>query len=78
VTARRESSVSRYVIRVEGRLSTALTSAFPALVATQQSQTVLHGTIVDQVTLHGVLARLRSLGVDVVEVHRLPDCGDAG
>jgi hypothetical protein len=65
--------VSHYLIRVEGLLSTELTSAFPALDATTQEQTVLHGKIVDQDALAGVLARLRSLGVDVVEVHRVPD-----
>jgi hypothetical protein len=64
--------VSRYLIRVEGLLSHDLTSAFPALDAIQEDQTVLHGAIADQETLRGVLDRLRSLGADVVEVHRLP------
>ena len=65
--------MSRYVIRVEGLLSAGLTSAFPSLDTTQQSHTVLHGRLEDQSDLARVLARLRSLDVDVVEVHRIPE-----
>jgi hypothetical protein len=65
-------TVNHYVIRVEGRLSAATASAFPAMAAKHQTQTVLHGGFDDQRALGGVLSRLRSLGIDVVEIHRLP------
>jgi len=64
--------MGHYVIRVEGALSDGFVSAFPALESSQLAHTVLHGTLEDQAALSGVLAQLRSLGVDVVEVHRIP------
>jgi hypothetical protein len=36
-------------------------------------ETVLHGPLRDQAALHGLLARLQTLGVKVVEVRRLHD-----
>jgi hypothetical protein len=65
--------MGHYVIRVEGSLSAGLTSAFPSLVADQHAETVVYGLLEDQSALAGVLDRLRCLGVDVVEVLRLPD-----
>jgi hypothetical protein len=37
-----------------------------------QVDTVLYG-VSDQAALHGLLARLQALGIDVVEVRRLPE-----
>jgi len=65
--------VSHYVIRVEGRLSAGLVGAFASLDAVQDTHTVLHGAFADQTTLIGVLNRLRTLGLDVVEIHQLPE-----
>jgi hypothetical protein len=42
-------------------------------VRSQELRTSLRGVFVDQAELHGFLARLRAFGLDVVEVHRLPD-----
>jgi hypothetical protein len=64
--------MSRYLIRVEGQLSPGVTSAFPSLDSQQYAETVLHGQLEDQSALAGVLEHLRRLGVDVVEVHRIP------
>ena len=36
-------------------------------------ETVLHGEIVDQAALHGVLDRVQALGLELIEVRRLPD-----
>ena len=36
-------------------------------------ETVVHGPIPDQAALHGLLARLETFGVQVVEVRRLHD-----
>jgi hypothetical protein len=66
--------MSRYLIRVEGELSAAATSAFPSLDSRQFDQSVVHGPLPDQCALAGVLDHLRRLGVDVVDVHRLPRC----
>ena len=70
--------MSRYLIRVQGRLSPGVTSAFPSLDCRQFDQTIVHGPLPDQSALAGVLDHLRRLGVDVVEVHRIPrdDEGD--
>jgi hypothetical protein len=35
-------------------------------------ETVLHGEIRDQAELHGLLDRVQSLGLELVEVRRLP------
>ena len=64
--------MSRYFIRVEGSLSTGLTSAFPLLDATRQPQTMLHGQLEDQSELARVLTRLSRLEVGIVEVRRIP------
>jgi hypothetical protein len=34
--------------------------------------TRLNGTVVDQAALHGLLARLRDLGIPILDVHRMP------
>ena len=68
--------MGHYVIRVEGKLSKGFVSAFPALESREHAHTVLHGTLEDQAALSGVLAQLRTLGVDVVEVHRIPGPAD--
>ena len=36
-------------------------------------ETVLHGEITDQAALHGVLDRVADLGLELIEVRRLPD-----
>lgn len=47
-------------------------------VTTRELRTALRGRFRDQAELHGFLARLRSFGLEVVEVRRLatPDPGD--
>ncbi len=47
--------------------------AFPALHAQTRGQdTVLRGAVADQSALHGVLAQIEALGLELVEVRRLP------
>jgi hypothetical protein len=36
------------------------------------TETVLHGPVEDQTGLHGLLDRIQSLGLELVEVRRLP------
>ena len=59
-------------IRVRGRLGRTMRAAFPALHAqTQGEDTLLTGTLADQAALHGVLARIEALGLELLEVRRL-------
>jgi hypothetical protein len=62
-----------YHIRVRGRLGQTMRSAFPALRARADGgDTVLTGVLADQAALYGVLAEAEALGLELIEVHRLP------
>jgi len=39
---------------------------------TAPAETVLHGPVADQAGLHGLLDRIQSLGLELIEVRRLP------
>ena len=61
-----------YEIRVRGVLGETLLSAFPALRGSaQDGTTVLSGRLPDQAALHGVLAQIESLGLELLAVRRL-------
>lgn len=65
--------MSSYLIRVTGRLSSGLLGSFPTLRAdVEPSTTTLVGQLPDQGALTGVLNHLDELGVEIVEVIRLP------
>jgi hypothetical protein len=65
-----------YQIHVRGRLGRTMRTAFPDLRAeTQGEDTLLAGDLPDQAALHGVLTQIEALGLELVEVRRLP--GDA-
>jgi len=67
-----------YEIRVAGAVPEQDLSDMGAVVlAVDQVNTVLYG-IPDQSALYGLLARLRALGIEVVEVRRIPDSSAAG
>ena len=60
-----------YEITVRGRLSGALIAAFDGLTATSSAtDTVLRGDLVDQAALYGVLDRIESLGLELLDVRR--------
>lgn len=42
-------------------------------VRAEGGSTRLHGTVADQAALHGLFARLRDLGIPILDVHRIPD-----
>jgi hypothetical protein len=66
-----------YEIRIKGRLSDSLVAAFEGLTATVEPvETVLHGPVQDQSSLHRLLDRIQSLGLELVEIRRLPDPAD--
>jgi hypothetical protein len=63
---------THYEITVRGRLGDALTHAFDGLTATSdQGQTVLRGELADQAALYGVLERIESLGLELLDVHHV-------
>jgi hypothetical protein len=65
--------VPRYEIRVRGRVSEAALSSFDGMDAdVAPAETVLHGPVTDQARLHGLLDRIQSLGLELLEVRRLP------
>jgi hypothetical protein len=71
--ARNEPPPQRYRIRVRGRLGETMRFAFPALQArVSGADTVLTGPLPDPAALHGVLAEIEALGLELLEVHRLP------
>jgi hypothetical protein len=64
---------ARYELRVEGVLDHRWSEWFGGLKMQQEGgETVLSGTLPDQPALHGVLDKLRDLGLSVTLVRRLP------
>jgi DNA-3-methyladenine glycosylase II len=62
---------ARYMIRINGHLGPTLLSAFPALASRRQGpDTVLTGAL-DKSGLHGVLAEVEALGLELLEVRQL-------
>ena len=69
--ARNDPPPHRYRIRV--RLGQTIRCAFPALQARASGgDTVLTGPLPDRAALHGVLAEIEALGLELLEVRRLP------
>jgi hypothetical protein len=67
-----------YEIHIKGRLSDSVLGAFQGLTATVQPvETVLHGPVQDQSSLHDLLDRIQSLGLELVEIRQLPAAADS-
>jgi hypothetical protein len=65
---------ARYRIEVQGRLDESWSSSFDNMVIAIENDgsgatiTTLSGTVADQVALHGLLARIRDLGLPLLQV----------
>ncbi|MBV9577948.1 MAG: hypothetical protein JO057_05085 [Chloroflexi bacterium] len=61
-----------YEIRLKGHLNARWADWFDGLTLTQDSDgtTLLSGPVVDQAALHGLLAKVRDLGLPLVAVRR--------
>jgi hypothetical protein len=65
---------SYYEIRVAGVLPPEALLDFERLTASVEPvETVVHGPIQDQAALNGLLARLETFGIQVIEVRRLQE-----
>jgi hypothetical protein len=63
-----------YEFRVRGHLGGTVLPAFADFQAeTNGEDTLLEGPVQDQAALHGVLARIEALGLELVEVRRVAD-----
>ena len=62
----------RYEIRIKGRLEPRWAAWFDGLTLTQGSDgtTVVEGLVVDQAALHGLLQKVRDIGLPLVSVTR--------
>jgi hypothetical protein len=75
----RELPPQRYEIRVRGHLGAAMRRAFPALNAEiEDRDTLLRGALPDQSALHGVLSQIEALGLELLELRRLPRLASTG
>ena len=64
-----------YEVRVRGKLSRTLALEFEQLALAADVapvETVLSGPVEDQAALHGLLRRIDSLGLELLEVRRFP------
>src|SRR5687768_3262871 len=66
-------AMDQYEIRVRGRVTPALLARFEGLEATVEPvETKLHGPVADQAALHGMINLVSALGLELVEVRKLP------
>ena len=61
-----------YEIRIKGRLDARWAARFDGLGLTHEDAgtTVIHGHVADQAALHGLLSKVRDLGLPLVSVTR--------
>lgn len=59
-----------YELRLRGPVSSHAVGVFEEL--DMQTDTVVSGVVQDQAALHGVLERIRDLGLELLDVRRVP------
>ena len=62
-----------YEIRIKGRVGDHLADALGLTTVVEPADTVLRGPVQDQDDLHGILARLQDMGLELVEIRQLPE-----
>jgi hypothetical protein len=63
-----------YELRVKGVLDPGWSSWFEGLEVTgddNHGETTIHGPVIDQAALHGLLAKVRDLGLELLSVQRI-------
>jgi hypothetical protein len=73
IPASRHQNPGRYEIRVEGHLDTRWAAWFDGLTLTHGSDgtTTIHGPVADQAALHGLLQKIRDLGLPLISVNHV-------
>ena len=73
IPAGRSGGPPRYEIRLHGHLGPRWTAWFDGLSLTNEDDgtTALRGPVVDQAALHGVLQKVRDIGLPLISVTRL-------
>jgi hypothetical protein len=67
-------AATKYEFRIRGRLSDPMLERFDPLESDiERVETILHGPVRDQAELHGIIERVQALGLELIEVRRLPD-----
>ena len=69
-----DSTEQAYEIRVDGRLGTRWATWFDGMTVTPAGDgtTVIHGVVADQAALHGLLEKLRDLGITLLSLTSSP------
>ena len=71
------SPLTNYQIRIHGHLDHEWTNWFQGLTVTleEDGHTLLTGPVIDQAALHGLLKKIRDLGMPLVSVNPVPLIG---
>ena len=71
----RMETTETYEICVEGRLGPEWSAWFDGLTVTNRptGETVLRGAVPDQAALHGILIKIRNLGLPLLSVRQVED-----
>jgi hypothetical protein len=69
-----------YQIRIKGQLGPQWTDWFEGLIITQEEDgnTLLTGPVIDQAALHGILKRVRDLGMPLLSVNSVESGQEKG
>ena len=72
-SAGRPSTPGRYEIRIRGHLASRWAAWFDGMTLTRQSDgtTSIHGPVIDQAALHGLLHKVRDIGLPLLSVTQL-------
>jgi hypothetical protein len=73
IPAGRHQDPGRYEIRVRGHLDTRWAAWFDGMTLTRGSDgtTSIHGPVADQAALHGLLQKIRDLGLPLISVNHV-------
>ena len=69
----KQYDAGRYAIRVQGRLESRWAAWFDGMTLTAEGDgtTNIHGPVLDQAALHGLLTKLRDVGLPLISVTRV-------
>jgi hypothetical protein len=73
IPADRHQNPGRYEIRVKGHLDARWAAWFDGLASAYGSDgtTMIHGPVADQAALHGLLQKIRDLGLPLISVNHV-------